>query len=46
MSGIVGYGLGPNLGRGLSGYVVNTDESWPFFFRVDTPTLSLRFDLT
>ena len=30
MSGIVGYGLGPNLGRGLSGSVVNTDENWSF----------------
>ena len=60
MSGIVGYGPGPNLGRGLSGSVVNTDENWSFnisawvllslnvwpsFFRGDTPTLSLRFDL-
>ena len=60
MSGIVGYGLGPNLFR-LSGSVVNTDENWSFkisalvllslyvwpsFFRGDTPTLSLRFDLT
>ena len=60
MSGIVGYGLGPNLLR-LSGSVVNTDENWSFkisawvllslyawpsFFRGDTPTLSLRFDLT
>ena len=30
MSGIVGYGIGPKLGRGLSGYVVNTDENWSF----------------
>ena len=61
MSGIVGYGLGPNLGRGLSGSVVNTDENWSFkisawvllslyiwpsFFKGDTPTMSLRLDLT
>ena len=30
MSSLVGYGLGPNMGRGLSGSVVNTDENWSF----------------
>ena len=30
MYGIVGYGPGPNPGRGLSGFVVNTDENLSF----------------